>query len=174
MSDLPALLGSGATFTIDGTVYRWSPLTLGDEADMEQEIRAMVADRLDVIGMVLRTLPKEAAGDDRKVLLDRAFHEHCRLARMGASELAAEFQLPDVDAVVFRYHLRAHHPDLSVEDVKRIICTPGCPAIAAMLSEQARSVLPGESSRPSCDSGSAWSPRRIASRAKAALASAGS
>lgn len=176
MSELPALLGSGASFEVEGTVYRYRPLTLGDEADIEQEVRAQLGARLDVIASVEKIVD-QFKPDDRKLILENAIREHFRLSRMGGIDLANEFQLPDVHALILKYHLRAEHPELNTEDCKRLLAVGG-PAISRMITDQVRSVQPGEASRPSCAGGSAsrwmrsvWARRPFRARARSSAIS---
>lgn len=170
MSALPALLGSGASFTVEGRTYHYAPLTLGDEADMEQELRAMLGDRLSVVESVHRATA-ELPAEERKPLLEQAVREHLRLMRMNALELAQEFQLPEIDALILKFHLRKHHPAVTLEEAQTLLSGPGMQAIARMLDHQRRVILSGEGRGPTSAGASAWHRIRTPIRSAGQLAS---
>ena len=164
MSDLPALLGLGGMFTVAGrgandpkVTYKWSPLTLGDEADLEMEIRSAIADRLNVVGKV-RGMLSGFKGEALKALVVEALREHLRLDRLDGLGLLQEFQSADLEVILFRYHLRQHHPELTNDDVRKLMTSDVVNSVIGEINTQMRSTRLGGSSGTSSSEPSGSSP----------------
>lgn len=141
MSDLPGIGGVAGTFVgPNGKEYRYAPLTLRDEAELELEIRAALGDKLDVMAQVRSVLHMYQA-PERAVLLEAAFKEELRLKRLGAIDLAAEFKVADVEAMVLRKQLKSHHPDITLDEVRGLSSDWAIRKLMSMLSEQFRAAM---------------------------------
>lgn len=141
MSDLPNSVGSAVTIDIDGKPWTFTALTIGDEADLEGELRILLADQLDVVGQA-RSLLADFDGRDRETLLREALREQLRLQRLGFVQLAAEFPLADVEAMILRRQLRTHHPEVTIDAIKRMPSLTTMKKIAAMMAHQLRDAYP--------------------------------
>ena len=143
MSDLPTMLGAGVTVEIAGERWTFSPLTLGDEAEIEVELRSILGDKLDVVAQV-RTVMDGFGPAERVEMVRWALQEEMRLRRLGPIELAAEFRLPNVDRLVLRYQLRKHHPNVTDEQIGRLTSDFSARKALSLLVEQIREVLPND------------------------------
>lgn len=135
------MLGAGVTVEIAGQRWTFSPLTLGDEADLELELRALLGDKLDVVEQV-RTVMDGFGPSERIEMVKWGLQEEMRLRRLGPIELAAEFRLPNVDRLVLRYQLRRHHPDVTDEQIGQLTSDFSARKALSMLVQQIREVLP--------------------------------
>ena len=119
MSDLPALCGIGGTFKIGDTTYTWSPLTIGDLALLETDVRKELGSRLDCIGAAKAACDAGGLKDnDRKAVMETAAREYLRIVRLGAMQLLGELPASDANALMLLAHLRKSHPDLTLDQVR--------------------------------------------------------
>lgn len=142
MSDLPGIGGAGGEFVANDRTWRYTPLTIGDEAELESELRLLLADKLDVLGQ-LRPILKLYTPDQQRTLLAEALKEQMRLQRLGAVELAAEFRVADVEARILRLQLRQHQPEVTLDDVRKMQSTWAVKQLMRMLLDQFESAVPG-------------------------------
>lgn len=143
MSDLPAILGTSTTVEIGGRRWTFSPLTLADEAELEVELRQKLDAKLRIVDQV-RSIVDGLGAQERLALLTWAVQEEFRLRRLGPSDLAAEFRVPDVDRIVLRYQLRRHHPQVTDEEIGSITSDYSARKALALLAQQLVDAVPKE------------------------------
>ncbi len=148
MTDLPAVLGVGGTFQVNGRELRWSPMTLGDEAEFEQLIRGQLGNRTNVLERLRPEIEKIADPGDRRAAYDSAIKEHLRIERMRGIELAQQFGGADVETLLFWFHLRRQQPTLTVAEVREMMTLDACVAVLDMIQDQLRMAHPGKGRSP--------------------------
>lgn len=164
---LPMIAGIGGTFELDGKTWTWSPLTIGDMAAYEAEMRSLLGERLNIIGSVKRDLDAAGVkGADRNAAMEQAVKEHVEIGRMSAFRLAEKYELPDATACLFRHCLLKHHPELTIDDVRAMIGAQVVGRVLYMVLQQLAQALPGKDWRPTSGEDSASSKKETRRKRK--------
>lgn len=106
-----ALGATGAVVLADGQTYRFEPLSIGDYEEVDRFVRGKA---LRDLAPILPTLQPS----DRTYLLDKAYQE---MRSMTLDELRAKASTIDVLRYMAWLMIRHNHPDVSIEDLDRLI-----------------------------------------------------